>query len=335
MVYHYLNGKFEEMCQVDGVPESLSFFSTAISILLMIPNVCGNTLLILAVVIDPHMNLHCPFNHLMANLAIADLIVGLVTIPLSINYHLKEGLGQELQDFEIYMYDMSFFISGTASILSIASLAVERYLATCNPHTYRNTVTGKRTLVTIAGIWFISLTLPWIYFEVDYITCSFILDNTTIIVAIMISIFTYSIMLYKFKHHNRHLEMTAASENLDTSHHDPAPKSLHHHAVHWEHAITKMFLVVMVTLLCCYGPATILIYTMSLCESCSCVALHWFKDLQFLFIVMSSSVNFFCYGMRSPRLREAFVALFEMLRHGTGRRGLHSRTSPTQSSELP
>ena len=332
MVYEYLQEKFETVCQVDGAPPTLSFFTTAVSILLMIPNILGNLLLISAIAIDPHKNLHCPFNHLMCNLASADLLMGVVTIPLSINYHLKEAQGLQHTDFDKYFYHMVFFISGTASILSIASLAVERYLAICNPHTYRNKVTGKRVLGTVAGIWTVSLTLPFIYFEVGFVTCSFILVNTTIIVAIAITTFTYGLMLYKFKHHNRHLEMAAVSEeNLDTSH--QALDSVHHHAVHWEHAITKMFLVVMVTLLCCYGPATIFIYTMSFCESCSCNVLHWFKDLQFLFIVMTSSVNFFCYGMRSPRLKEAFSALFQILRHGHRQWAINMGHISTQSSD--
>lgn len=332
MVYHYFQERFETECELSGAPQSLSFFSTAISIIFLIPNIPGNILLILAVAIDPHKNLNCPFNHLMSNLAVADLIVGLVTIPLSINFHLKEGLRMAITDAEIYIYHMSYFISVTASILSIASLAVERYLAICNPHTYQNKVTGRRILCTIAGIWLISLTLPFVYFEVHYITCSFILANTTIIAAIAITSFTYGMMLYKFKYHNRHLEMAAvSSENMITNH---PPDSIHNHAVHWEHAITKMFLVVMVILLCCYGPATILIYTMSFCESCSCNALHWFKDLQFLFIVMASSVNFFCYGMRSSRFRKAFTALFQMLRHGRRRWAMDARGTPTQLSDV-
>jgi hypothetical protein len=299
----------------------------------MIPNIPGNLLLILAIIIDPHKNLHCPFNHLMCNLASADLVMGVVTIPLSIYYHLKEARGSHLTQSDLYLYHMAFFISGTASILSIASLAVERYLAICNPHTYQNKVTKKRVLGTVAGIWLVSLTLPFIYFEVGFVTCSFILVNTTTIVAIAITAFTYALMLYKFKHHNRHLEMAAVSEeNLNTSHH--ALDSVHHHAVHWEHAITKMFLVVMVTLLCCYGPATIFIYTMSFCDSCSCNALHWFKDLQFLFIVMTSSVNFFCYGMRSPRFKQAFSALFQIFRHGHRQWVISTGQSSTHSSEM-
>ena len=333
MVSEHFQERFEKYCQIDGAPRALSFFATAISFLFLIPNIPGNILLILAVAIDPHKNLYCPFNQLMSNLAVADLIVGVVTIPLSINFHLKEGLGVDISDFEIYIYHMSFFMSGTASVLSIASLAVERYLAICNPHTYRNKVTGKRILLTVASIWLVSCTLPLVYFEVHYITCSFILVNSTIIVAIAITCFTYALMLYKFKHHNRHLEMTAVSEeNLATSQH--VPDSIHTNAVYWEHAITKMFLVIMVTLLCCYGPATILIYVMSFCGSCSCNALHWFKDMQFLFIVMASSVNFFCYGMRSPRFRAAFSALFQMLRHGVTQRNSDPGPASTQSSDV-
>ena len=74
-----------------------------------------------------------------------------------------------------------------------------------------------------------------------------------------------------------------------------------------EHTITKMFLVVMAAVLGCYGPSTIFIYTMSFCEDCSCAFLHWCRDLQFLFIIMNSSLNFFCYALRSPRFRQAFA----------------------------
>ena len=83
-------------------------------------------------------------------------------------------------------------------------------------------------------------------------------------------------------------------------------------AAKWEQKVTKMFMVVLVALLCCYGPSTVFIYAMSFCESCSCTTLHWFRDLQFLFVIMNSSVNFFCYALRSPRFRNAFKRILKI-----------------------
>ena len=134
----YFQGTFEERCLTTGAPNHLSFFTTTFSILFLLLNIPGNLLVILAVVKDPYKNLRTPFNYLMANLAFADLIVGTVTDPISIVIHWKEGIDAKLTKPEIQALHMSYFISCTASVLSLATLAVERYLAVKNPHTYRN-----------------------------------------------------------------------------------------------------------------------------------------------------------------------------------------------------
>jgi hypothetical protein len=134
----YFQGLFEKRCLTIGAPTQLSFFTTAFSILFTILNVPGNLLVILAVAKDPYKNLRTPFNYLMANLALADLIVGTVTDPMSIYIHWKEGINAKLLKSEVQIFPMSYFISCTASVLSLATLAVERYLAIRNPHTYRN-----------------------------------------------------------------------------------------------------------------------------------------------------------------------------------------------------
>ena len=134
----YFQGTFEKRCMTTGAPTELSFITTTFSIIFTIVNIPGNLLVIIAVVLDPYKNLRTPFNYLMANLAMADLIVGTVTDPLSVYIHLKEGIDEKLHKKEIQALHMSYFISCTASVLSLATLAVERYLAVRNPHNYRN-----------------------------------------------------------------------------------------------------------------------------------------------------------------------------------------------------
>ena len=43
----------------------------------------GNLLVVMAVFIDPNKDLRSPFMYFVANLAMADLLVGLVTDPVS------------------------------------------------------------------------------------------------------------------------------------------------------------------------------------------------------------------------------------------------------------
>jgi preprotein translocase subunit SecG len=417
----YFQGEFEERCHSTGAPNHLSLFTAIWSIIFLLLNIPGNLLVILAVVLDPYKNLRTPFNYLMASLACADLLVGSVTEPLSVYLHFKEGLDLNLHSFQTL--HMTYFISCTASVLSLGTLAVERYLAIRNPHTYRNKLTGKRILGTIASIWGISVLLPLLYFEVGFITYAFIFANTALVVVFAITCFIYGLMLKKFyKRRMRNAEKSqsmarnsqlpqlrsmahdspvlrsqirdrsviqdspdtrswtqgqiqlrgcqvatesapAATESSKNSQamlkvrnsqrgqsqsennpetrpqyrdqvthvqgasrqsvlrgsqvtieSSPPTNAIYNSCQATERKITKMFLVVLVAMLSCYGPSTVLIYVMSFCETCQCNTLHWFRDLQFLFVIMNSSVNFYCYAIRSPRFRNAFKHILRLKR---------------------
>ena len=129
MTYLQCGLQVEEDCHGADSTTGMSYFTSTISFLLMFLNIPGNLLLILAVVMDPFKKLRTPFNFMMVNLAVADLIVGTVTEPMSIYIHWREGMGEHLTLNLSRVFFMSYFISCTASLISLAILAVERYLA--------------------------------------------------------------------------------------------------------------------------------------------------------------------------------------------------------------
>ena len=325
---HLVNEHFEKNCPLSGIPLALAVITTCVCLILCFLNVLGNILIILSVVLDPNKNLRTPFSWLIVNLAAADLITGTLTDPISVSIHFKLCLGKKNTDAEHTVLHMSYFISCTASALSIASLAVERYLAVRKPTTYRNKMTNKRIMVTVAVIWLISLTLPNIYFEVGYILYSFVFVNASLVLAISITCFTYFLMWRKIKershktiaNHNRGIASFSSTEceesrssstalnNSTTS--NPIITSTNK----MEEKVTKMFLVVLIAMFCCYGPATLFIYLINFCESCGCVALHWFLDLAFISILISTSLNFFCYAMQSSRFRSALIKILKIKR---------------------
>jgi hypothetical protein len=100
----------------------------------------------------------------------------------------------------------------------------------------------------------------------------------------------------------------------NTGEHENATPDNHQSRIYitLEQRLTKRFLVVLMALLLCYGPSTILIYAMAFCASCSCTTLHWLRDLQFLFVIANSSVNFFAYALRSSRFRKAFAKILRI-----------------------
>ncbi|XP_028407246.1 probable G-protein coupled receptor No18 [Dendronephthya gigantea] len=325
-----VQGAFEKRCLTAGAPTELSFITTSLSMVFTLTSIPGNILIILAVVLDPNKNLRSPFNWLVVNLATADLIVGAVTNPISVYIHMKEGLNKKITSGDVKAIHMSYFISCTASVLSLSSLALERYLAVRKPNTYRTNVTNKRIILTVACIWLISLSLPNIYFEVGYTTYAFIFANSAVAVAIVITCLTYTLMLRKVQKRSQNV-----SSNNDTVRKAPysiqapstsgppqderlstvptnTPSSILNSARQMEAKVTRMFIVVLIAMLCCYGPSTLFIYIMNFCEQCSCITLHWFRDLQFVFVLLNSSVNFWCYAVQSPRFRSAFTKILKI-----------------------
>ena len=154
-----IESTFEKRCLDIAAPEELSFTSAGISIMLILTNISGNILIVLVLVFDPNKNLRTSFNWLLANLAIADLIVGIITLPIAVYSLIKEGLRKHVIPEEWVSNHLTTFISCTASVLSLISLAVEKYLAVRQTNTYRNKLTNKRIVLTIFSIWLISLSL--------------------------------------------------------------------------------------------------------------------------------------------------------------------------------
>ena len=84
-----------------------------------------------------------------------------------------------------------------------------------------------------------------------------------------------------------------------------------------EDKVTKMFLTVLIALVCFYGPSTIMMYVVSFCEDCSCSTRHCIEDISVLFTLMNSSINFFYYALRCSRFRNSFVKLLKLNRRRT------------------
>ena len=113
-----------------------------------------------------------------------------------------------------------------------------------------------------------------------------------------------------------------------------------------EEKVTKMFLFVLIDMFFCYGPATLFIYLINFCESyaCGCVALNWFLELAFISILISSSLNFFCYAMQSSRFRSALIKILKIKRKIRGHyetvsisvnisQDIYARTTDTRKDE--
>ena len=357
---------FEKRCVNIAAPTVLSFTSATTFSVLIFTNIPGNILIILALVFDPHKNLRTPFNWLLVNLATADLIVGIIAQPVAVSFLIKEGLRKHVIPGEWVADHITTFISCTASLLSLISLAVERYLAVRKSNAYRTKVTNKRIALTIFTIWVISLSLPFIYLRVGFTTYALIFVNTSIVVAVFIISITYTSMRRQLKKtpvrnrddrslntssiqrapivmRNTHF-LNATSQNAQSTSAEGINTDQFSTNVSVTNAIatrrqllqtkvTTMFVIVLIGLLCCYGPSSIMMFLVNFCEGCSCRTLHWFRDLHFVFISMNSSINFFCYALRCSRFRKAFAKLLRINRRQSRESSYNLKNAQNASAE--
>ncbi|RZF45745.1 hypothetical protein LSTR_LSTR012676 [Laodelphax striatellus] len=111
----------------------------------------GNVFLIAAILLERH--LQSVANYLILSLAVADLLVACLVMPLGAVYQVSQQwtLGPELCD----MWTSSDVLCCTASILHLVAIALDRYWAVTNID-YIHQRTGKRIGLMILVIWCVS-----------------------------------------------------------------------------------------------------------------------------------------------------------------------------------
>lgn len=213
---------------------------------------------------------------------------------MSVYMHIRESLRLPIEN--AWLIHMSYFISCTASVLSIGALTVDRYIAITSPLTYRAKQGSKGTKIGSFMVLVVSFTLPFVYFEVGYIMYAFVFANT----AIIFTFATLSIVQVKI--------WQASKSRISCIDHHGA-SAAHRKIVLREKRITKSLVFLLLAFAASYFPSCVIIYLMNFCTSCSCLAIHWLRDLQFLLVLFNSFVNPFIFAWRLPGFRRAFVVM--------------------------
>ncbi|VDD93069.1 unnamed protein product [Enterobius vermicularis] len=139
---------------MQSVPTDTAHFSISIILpLLCIIGVLGNFLICMAIWLD--RRLHNVTNYFLFSLALADLLVCIVVMPISFTVEFHRG--KWLSSFElclIYVYSDVFLC--TASIVHMSVISVDRYLGISKPLEMRN---RSKTMITlkITFVWMVTV----------------------------------------------------------------------------------------------------------------------------------------------------------------------------------
>ena len=289
----------EDLCVNATATSYFHFFVASSSILITIVASAGNSLVVIAVIWNPYKDFRIPFYYFVANLSIADLVVGLIVGPLATIMHIFVGLHRFTQPFKDAVL-VAYFILCTASLLSLTVLALDRYLAIIHPVIYRSKLNPIRAFLVSVIVWIVSTLLSMIFFIVGPNRYLFIFGNTAVALTIDVLIFT-KVKIWKYLRHQK--------QQWDTLHESTEENLITKRLMMWEKKTTKTLVIVMLLFLALYFPSCVFIYIINFCTNCDCVFIHLIRDIQFLLVMANSALNPFVFPWRLANFRKVFRSI--------------------------
>jgi len=138
-----------------AMPQWEAIGTAVILSLIIVLTIVGNILVILSVF--TYKPLRIVQNFFIVSLAVADLTVAILVLPLNVAYSIRGRW-----DFGIHVCKMwltSDVLCCTASILNLCAIALDRYWAITDPINYAQKRTVERVLILIIGVWVLSLVI--------------------------------------------------------------------------------------------------------------------------------------------------------------------------------
>lgn len=140
-----------------------SFISVSLICLLIIGALAANTFVCLAVC--RQRSARRITRYYIVNLCLADIFITVISMPVWLIFLLYDNrsavhlLGEKF----VTIWRHVDILCGTASILSLTSISVDRYIAVSRPYTYVQCITPGRALLIIGGIWSYSMTVAVLF----------------------------------------------------------------------------------------------------------------------------------------------------------------------------
>lgn len=312
---------YEEACESATKPWLIVY--SIFLVLIMFTTLLGNVLVVTAVYLTNR--LHRMTNYFIVSLAVSDLLVALVHLPLRIdqsvhnfNWCFDRNSGITTCTYWI----VSDTIFSSASICNLAVISIDRFLAITKPFSYQNIMTKKVGASLIAFVWIysslwgilslINWTQPsdesifvnWGPTNERYCTKNdpvyyTVAMSVAFFLPLLIIIITYSCV---FRVAYTHAKAMAS--------HDP---SRSHRNVVRELKATKMVAVVIGAFILCWLPSFTLIVISLWCVPCmkpfqDSEALSYSIRIVFIFVlpVMNSCINPLIYAVFNKEFRVAF-----------------------------
>ncbi|XP_020625386.1 5-hydroxytryptamine receptor 2A-like [Orbicella faveolata] len=140
-----------------------SFVSASLICLLIIGALAANTFVCLAVY--KQRSARRITRYFIINLCVADIFITVISMAVWLIFLLYDNRSAVhlLGESFVTIWRHVDILCGTASILSLTSISVDRYIAVSRPYSYVECITSRRALFMIGGIWSYSITVAVLF----------------------------------------------------------------------------------------------------------------------------------------------------------------------------
>lgn len=138
----------------EEAPEIQLKWAALLIVMVIIPTIGGNILVILAVSLE--RKLQNATNYFLMSLAVADLLVGLLVMPIALITVLYNS-GWPLPEFLCPIWLFLDVLFSTASIMHLCAISLDRYIAIKKPIQHSQYKSRAKAMVKIGLVWLISI----------------------------------------------------------------------------------------------------------------------------------------------------------------------------------
>ena len=268
----------------------------------------GNFLLLVTIYRDPFRCLRTPTTFLIANLGVADFLVGAFlgfgrTVEMYFLY-----LGQQEPP---YLNTFQYFIGGLAvfaAVSSIMAMSWDRFVAVTDHLNYKSRVTVKKVKFCIAAIWLNALFLAVLPAAgVRKVNFLFAYCYSHVVLPAIVLTITYIVIFRRLSQKLRNIEQQVSSENSSID----KRRNLYR-----ERKLLLAILLVLIVFYTCFTPYFVKVHLWFFCEECennaSFLTYHFISND---ILSLSSLLDPVIYAWRLQRFRKTFLKVLGLRRN--------------------
>eukprot|EP00794_Sanderia_malayensis_P019030 gene19030-20943_t len=293
-----------DSCGITHQWTALSFLTGTVSCVMILFTIPLNIAVIVAVV--KSKNYASTFYVILLNIAVSDLLVGLIIDPLGATLIIREGLRQTLTQVQIKVFTSGMFMFGTSSVLYMALLNFDRFISIQWPDRY-DSITKLHCTVVFIFVWVLSLACGYISIRVGFAIYLLIFSLFNVL-------FTIAVMCITMRTFLRKLVTVTTAEDANLSFEPNQQNSRvattkvfiigRYRASSNERRIIRTLFYMLIIFISCYLPVFFAGIYLNTCKDCNCLVVHILRDVTILAILVSSVARPINFLRRLTNLRD-------------------------------